>query len=320
MALGEFELIRRYFADLGPLRPGVEQGVGDDCALLSLPPGQWLATSIDTMVAGRHFLPNIDPEHLGWRALAAAVSDLAPAGAEPLWFTLALSLPAADPAWLEGFARGLRAGAEAWGLRLVGGDTTAGPLTITLQVMGAAPAIQPITRAGARPGDRVYLSGCTGEAAAALPLLGAAEHTAGQQALLQRYLRPQPRLALGLALRGLATAAVDISDGLLADAGHIAERSGVALRLQAEAIPLAPALLAEVGESQALALALAGGDDYELCFCVPPGSDAILAALSRQLQLPLTCIGEVRAGSGVHCLDRAGHPITLQRAGYEHFG
>lgn len=319
MALGEFELIARYFADLGPLRPGVLQDVGDDCALLALPPGQLLATSIDTMVAGRHFLPEIDPEDLGWRALAAAVSDLAPAGAEPLWFTLALSLPEADPVWLAGFARGLRAGAEAWGLRLVGGDTTSGPLTISLQVMGGVPAGQQIGRAGARPGDLVYLSGCTGEAAAALDLLGKSPVTDTQAQLLSRYLRPEPRLALGRGLRGLATAAVDISDGLLADAGHIAERSGVRLELRSEALPLSPALVAELGAAHALVLALSGGDDYELCFCAPPSAHSEVEALAQSLGLPITCIGEAVASAGVVCLDASGTPIEAVRTGYEHF-
>lgn len=317
--LGEFELIARFFSDLGPQRPGVVRDVGDDCALLQLPPGHLLATSIDTLVAGRHFLSSIDPFDLGWRALASCVSDLAAAGAEPLWFTLALTLPEADAAWLERLAAGLRAGAEAWGLRLVGGDTTSGPLTLSLQVMGAVPEGAALTRGGARPGDLVFVSGSPGEAAGALPLLGGASPAAHRQRLLERYHRPQPRLALGAALRGVASAAVDVSDGLLADAGHIAERSGVALDLHWPALPLSPALAAEVGEDAARLLALTGGDDYELCFTAPPQQRVRLGEIAAGLGLALTCIGEVRAGAGVRCLDASGQPIPIQRAGYEHF-
>ena len=319
MPLGEFDLIARYFADLGPSRPGVVAAVGDDCALLSLPPGQCMALSVDTLVSGVHFLPDVAPEDLGWRALAVNVSDLAAAGAEPLWFSLALTLPNVDEDWLAGLARGLAAGASAWGLRLVGGDTTRGPLSLTLQVMGAVPEGQTRGRHGARPGDLLYVSGWPGEARAGLALM-AGERQAGREAdsLRQRFLRPEPRRALGLALRGLATASIDVSDGLLADAGHIAERSGVRVVVDAATVPQS-VMLREVAGDDALAWALGGGDDYELCFTAPLERAAELSALAEHLGLPLTRIGRVEAGSGLVCVDAAGEPLGPLSPGYQHF-
>lgn len=318
-ALGEFELIHRYFAAAACTAPapGVARGIGDDCALLQLLPGEQLAVSTDTQVAGVHFPDRHDPFLLAQRVLAAAASDLAAMGATPVGFTLALTLPSADPAWLEGFARGLDVMARACALALIGGDTTRGPLNINVTVFGRLPSGQALLRCGARPGDLLCIGGPTGEAAAALPLvLGERDPNGeGDGELLARYWTPQPQLALGQALRGLASAALDVSDGLLADCGHIVEQSAVALLIDAERVPLTAALRAAAGE-RALQLALSGGDDYVLVFTLPP---AALPALQASGQ-PFHVIGRVAAGNGVRVLDRDGRDITPAAGGYQHFG
>lgn len=317
--LGEFELIRQYFAAAACAAPvaGVAHGIGDDCALLQLAPGEQLAVSTDSQVAGVHFPHDPDPFLLAQRVLAAAASDLAAMGATPVGFTLALTLPAADPAWLAGFARGLDRMARACGLALIGGDTTRGPLNINVTVFGRLPAGQALLRSGAHPGDLLCIGGPTGEAAAALPLvLGErAPRDAADAFLLARYWTPQPQLALGQALRGLASAALDVSDGLLADCGHIAEESGVALVIEAARVPLTGALRAAAG-ARALSLALGGGDDYVLAFSVAPHA---LTAL-QVAGLSFHVIGRVAAGRGVCVLDAAGRDITPAVGGYQHFG
>lgn len=317
--LGEFALIRQYFAAAACAAPaaGVARGIGDDCALLQLLPGEQLAVSTDSQVAGVHFPERHDPFLLAQRVLAAAASDLAAMGAAPLGFTLALTLPAADPVWLEGFARGLDAMARACQLALIGGDTTRGPLNINVSVFGRLPAGQALLRSGARPGDLLCLGGATGEAAAALPLVLGERAAAGEgdAQLLAQYWTPQPQLALGQALRGLASAALDVSDGLLADCGHIAEESAVRLVIEAERLPLSAALRSAAGE-RALQLALCGGDDYVLAFSLPPAALPALAASGHAFHV----IGRVEAGSGVHVLDGAGRDITPAAGGYQHFG
>lgn len=318
-ALGEFALIRQYFAAAACAapRPGVALGIGDDCALLHLPPGERLAVSTDTQVAGVHFPHDPDPFLLAQRSLAAAASDLAAMGAAPLGFTLALTLPAAEPAWLEAFARGLDVMARACRLSLIGGDTTRGPLNINVTVFGSLPAGQALLRSGARPGDLLCIGGPTGEAAAALPLvLGArAAVGAGDAQLLARYWTPQPQLALGQALRGLASAALDVSDGLLADCGHIATASGVRLVVEAPRLPLSAALRAAAGD-QALTLALSGGDDYVLAFTLAPHAVSALQVAG----VPFHIVGRVETGSGVALHDGAGRDITPASSGYQHFG
>jgi thiamine-monophosphate kinase len=314
MALSEFELIARYFASpdfVLPAPEGVVLGIGDDAAILRLPPGEDLLVSIDTLVAGVHFPPTVAPEYLGHRALAVNLSDLAAMGARPLWFTLALTLPAADETWLDGFSRGLAALARRVGIALVGGDTTRGPLSITVQVHGAAPEGRALRRDGARAGDEVWVSGHPGTAALGLRrLLAGAPAT---EAPVRVFLLPEPRLGLGIALRGLASAAIDVSDGVLADAGHIAERSGVAIALECDWLPLGPELAALADRDDALALLLGGGDDYELCFTAPPACAAAITAAAARLGLPCTRIGRVLSGQGVAC---AGVAAT---AGYQHF-
>ena len=317
--MGEFELIRRYFAAAPCAQggDGVVRGIGDDCALLALPAGEQLAVSTDTLVAGVHFPDACDAFLLGQRALAVSASDLAAMGATPLAFTLALTLPSATEAWLAEFARGLQVMAQHCSLALVGGDTTRGPLSLTLTVFGRVPAGQALLRSGAQVGDLLCVGGELGDAAGALPLvLGQRDAAADiREALLARYWSPQPQLALGQALRGRATAALDISDGLLADCGHIARASQVALEIELEQVPLSAALRAFAGEEQARLCALAGGDDYRLAFTLPPARLAELQAAWPGIRV----IGRVHAGSGVRLLDAAGQTIEAPRGGYQHF-
>lgn len=326
MPLSEFELIDRYFrrGDLSESSANatagavpVTLGIGDDCALLTLPPGEQLLLSVDTLVEGVHFPRHFNPADLARRALAVCVSDLAACGAQPLAYTLALTLPDVSEAWLAPFADSLHSTADRYGIRLVGGDTTKGPLTLSLQVMGSAPPGAALLRRGARPGEAIYLSGFPGEARAALDLLGRDSLNADQTQLMQRYLAPEPRLQLGLALRGVATAAVDVSDGLAADLGHILVASGVAATLYAEQLPISPGLARQAG-ARALDYVLGGGDDYELCFTAPDERHEQVMRISRELGLPIHQIGRVDAGVGLRCLDSAGQALALPD-GYRHF-
>lgn len=319
VTVGEFELIRRFFA-AAPCAQAVEAvalGIGDDCALLQLPAGEQLAVSTDTLVVGVHFPVSCDPFLLGQRALAVAASDLAAMGATPLAFTLALTLDTAEPAWLQAFAAGLSQMAQTCRMALVGGDTTRGPLSLTLTVFGRVPVGQALTRSGARPGDLLCVGGVLGDAAGALPLvLGQRKAPADQaEPLLRQYWSPLPQLELGELLRGKATAALDISDGLLADCGHIARASAVALQVEREKIPLSTALRAFAGEA-ATDCALAGGDDYVLAFTLPEEHLAVVQAQWPAMQV----IGRVLGGQGVQLMDGAGQPIIQSRTGYQHFG
>ena len=317
--MGEFELIRHYFAAAACAQAadGVVLGIGDDCALLEVPAGEQLAVSTDTLVAGVHFPVDAPGELLGQRALAVSVSDLAAMGATPLAFTLALTLPEVSPDWLADFTAGLESMARQCGVRLVGGDTTRGPLSLTLTVFGRVPAGQALTRAGARPGDLLCVGGNLGNGAGALPfVLGERAEQAQSTELLAHYWSPMPQLQLGQALRGLATAALDISDGLLADCGHIARASGVALFVEQQRLPLSAALLACMGDKRARQLALGGGDDYVLAFTLPAEKLDALRAMGQ----PVTVIGRVEAGQGVHLLDADGRVIEPRYSGYQHFG
>ena len=317
MALGEFELIARYFSR--PVaRRDVLVGVGDDAALLEVPAGQALAAATDTLVEGRHFLPDAPPESVGHQALAVNLSDLAAMGAEPAWALLALSLPEPDTHWLEGFARGFHALADRAGLTLVGGDTVRGPRVVTVQVLGFVPAGLALRRDGARPGDVLYASGSLGDAAAGLKLLRDGGRADTDSSLVRRYRFAEPRLALGMALRGVASAAIDVSDGLLGDLGKLCDASGVGAILELEQLPLSRALLASFDATQAERFALGGGDDYELAFAVPRAAvsemETSLATIGR-----ITRIGEIVTGHGVRC-QRAGQTVEPEIAGYDHFG
>ena len=318
--MGEFELIRNVFAaaPCAQSGEGVALGIGDDCALLDVPFGEQLAISTDTLVAGVHFADPCDPFLLGQRSLAVAASDLAAMGATPLAFTLALTLPTVDADWLEAYARGLNLMAQGCGLRLIGGDTTRGPLCLTLTVFGRVPNGQALTRSGAQPGDLLCVGGELGNGAGALPLvlnqLSAGPSIA--EPLLAHYWSPQPQLALGQVLRGKATAALDISDGLLADCGHIAAASRVGLLIENDRLPISLALQEFLGDAGAQQAALSGGDDYVLAFTLPAVELPTLLADGW----PIHVIGRVVEGQGVGLLDVDGQDITPTIRGYQHFG
>ncbi|KPQ01868.1 thiamine-phosphate kinase [Marinobacter sp. HL-58] len=314
--MGEFELIRRYFCPLAEAgsSSAVLLGPGDDCAIQRVEPGRDLVFSVDTLVEGVHFPRHYDPEKLGWRSLAVAASDLAAMGADPVCFTLALTLPAADPHWLHGYARGLANAARSFGLSLAGGDTTRGPLTLSLQVHGTVPRGLAICRSGARVGDYVCVSGTLGDAGAALNYLDSETPGPDEQSVLDRFHHPTPRLSLGVGLRGHASAAVDISDGLVADLTHILEASGVAARIETAHLPLSAALKRIAG-ANAVSLALNAGDDYELCITISPEA---WVGLPEDIRRQLTIIGEVTFGEGL-VIERDGHSQAVVAGGYDHF-
>ena len=323
--MGEFDLIARYFTR--PVRRAA-LGVGDDCALLAPAPGMQLAVSSDMLVEGRHFFAGTDPERLGHKALAVNLSDLAACGARPLAFTLALALPQVDAAWLEGFSRGLLQLADAHGCELVGGDTTQGPLNICITVFGEVPTGQALLRSGAQPGDDIYVSGTLGEARLALDALrGQFALPANMLAhLRQRLERPTPRVALGLALRGVASSALDLSDGLLGDLGHILRASGVGACIDTSKtinlIAISARSISATGQFDADYLqqcTLAGGDDYELAFTAPAGRRADVAAAALASSTPVTRIGVVQAAPGLRLVDAAGRPVAQRYASFDHF-
>ncbi len=322
MSLGEFELIERCFARPGrPQGRAVALGVGDDCALLQPGPGMQLAVSSDMLVEGRHFLSTVPPDALGHKALAVNLSDLAACGAQPLAFTLALSLPSADAVWVQRLADGLFALADRSGIALVGGDTTAGPLNLCVTVMGEVPSGQALLRSGARPGDELWVSGELGDARLALEVfrgqlsLPQADFEQARQAME----RPQPRLALGLALRGLASSAIDLSDGLLGDLGHILRRSGVGAQVELHALPRSALMARQTPALQASCL-LAGGDDYELLFTAPAAAHEAVLAAGRAAAVPVCRVGLITAAPGCQVLDAQGQPFRgpLPRA-FDHF-
>jgi thiamine-monophosphate kinase len=312
--MGEFELIRRYFQ---PLADGTGQdqlllGPGDDCAIQRVSPGLDLVFSVDTLVEGVHFPSDYSPDYLGWRALAVAVSDLAAMGASPVCFTLALTLPDSNQGWLKPFSEGLARASKAFSIALAGGDTTRGPLTISIQVHGTVESGRALYRSGAKPGDLICVSGTLGAAGAALDYLAAPAPSPDQLALLSRYHFPEPRLSLGQQLAGRASSAIDISDGLLADLGHILDASGVGARIDTGRIPIMAELVALKGEN-ARDLALGAGDDYELCITIPPETFGTLdASVAREL----TVIGEITSEPGL----QLSGPVSGVIQGYEHFG
>jgi thiamine-monophosphate kinase len=315
--MSEFDLIRRHLTGIGTGRDDVLVDVGDDCAVLHVPPGRELAVGIDTLVAGVHFLPDCDPAGLGWKSLAVNLSDLAAVGAEPAWATLALTLPQADEAWLTAFVRGFGELAAAEDVRLVGGDLTRGPLTVTVQAHGFVPADHALRRSGAGPGDLICVSGALGDAGLALRHLQAGEPV--DDYLRRRLERPTPRVALGEVLRGLATAAIDLSDGLLSDLGHVLTASGCAARVELDRLPLADQVAAVVAAGDDWALPLASGDDYELCFTLPPTAAGQLPVLAAAAGCPVTIIGEVLSGGGLRFIRADGGGWTPTGGGYDHF-
>lgn len=319
MAVGEFELIQQYFVRLNTGR-GVAMGIGDDCAILAVPEGKQLAVSMDTLVAGVHFPKNADPEKIAERALRVNLSDLAAMGAEPLWFTLGLTLPESDPNWLNGFSQGLFQVADKYNCALVGGDTTRGPLSITIQVHGALDVGAGLMRSGASVGDLVLVTGPLGDAAAALAVIKG-ELEVGEQAFryfMDSFYRPEPKLQQGKLLAGIASAALDISDGLIADLGHICEQSMVGATIDIDRLPLSDAMKKRADPVQAIMWALGGGDDYQLCFTVPQDNFRELEALMERGKIDATVVGEIVSGDKVTCL-KDGKPVSLPSKGYNHF-
>lgn len=319
---GEFELIARHFA-VAPLY-AARLGIGDDCALLGdVPAGECLAVSTDMLVAGRHFFDDVDPAALGWKSLAVNLSDLAAMGARPMAFTLALALPAIDDRWLSAFAEGLLALAAGHGCELVGGDTTRGPLTISITVFGSVPPARALRRDAGRPGDDIWVSGPLGAAAWAVARRQAGEPLPVGHPALARLDRPQPRVTLGRALLGVAHAAIDLSDGLIGDLAHVCERSRVGARLHWPALPVADCL-AGLPLAERRRLALAGGDDYELLFTAPAEARATIATVSAA-EVAAGGRASVRVGTlvdepGIVLLDHAGVPIPVDGvAAFDHF-
>ncbi len=317
MSLGEFDLIAKYFTR--PVRRAA-LGIGDDCALLAPAPGMQLAVSSDMLVEGRHFLSTVAPDRLGHKALAVNLSDLAACGARPLAFTLALALPRADEAFLEGFARGLFALADAHGIELVGGDTTQGPLNLCITVMGEVPEGGALLRSGARPGDDLYVSGRVGDARLALEVFRGTVSLPGHdfETVREAMEQPQPRVALGQALRGIASSAIDVSDGLLGDLGHILRRSGVAAEVSVDAVPRS-AVLATQPLARQRECTLAGGDDYELLFTAPAERAAQVQAAAQSAGTAVTRIGRIEAGQGLRLVDGDGHAVAHTFGSFDHF-
>lgn len=319
MPLSEFELIERYFRDCGHRRGDVILGVGDDAAVLQCPAGAQLAVAVDTLVEDVHFPRGSPAQSIGHRALAVNLSDLAAMGARPAWALLALTLSEADERWLAQFAAGLDALAQAHGVALVGGDTTRGPMSVTVTVLGHLPPGRGLRRGGGAPGDALFVSGTPGDAAAGLALeQGRLAPCEQAEYLRRRFLFPTPRLALGERLRELASGCIDVSDGLLADAHKLARASGCGVELMAAALPLSAPLLGAVGMSRAREFALSGGDDYELCFTVRPHALERLACELPPAEWGYRRIGTLQAQPGARVMDEAG-VLEASSSGYDHF-
>lgn len=320
MSLSEFALIERYFRKAGAMRADVNLGVGDDAALLQSPPGAQLVAAMDTLVEGVHFPHGSPPASIGHRVLAVNLSDLAAMGARPAWALLALTLPKIDEHWLEEFTGGFSALARSHDVALVGGDTTSGPLSVTVQIMGHVAKSTALLRSGGRPGDQVFVSGTPGDAAAGLAIeqskLTASRDPVGY--LRNRFLYPSPRLALGDCLRGYATACIDVSDGLLGDAGKLAHASGCGVEIVFDDVPVSEELVSAVGELRARELALTGGDDYELCFTVSPSGVERLRHNLPPERWGYCCIGTLREASGT-VVTSNGNVIEFSHSGYDHF-
>lgn len=321
MSESEFDLIERFFTRQPVRRSDVVLGIGDDCALLDVPTGQRLAVSMDALVAGRHFLADADPVGIGHKALAVNLSDLAAMGATPAWVTLGLTLPKVETNWLTGFVQGFFGLAEQYDVQLIGGDTTRGPLTIAIQVHGFVAPTDALTRSGARPGDLICVTGTPGDAGLGLAILrGEVEVAEAYRDYLQQRLeRPEPRIGPGRDLAGLASAAIDVSDGLAQDLGHILQRSGVGARLELEQLSASPALMDTLDTMDRYRAILSGGDDYELCFTVPPNRLSELESVSERWACRCTVIGTIEAEPGLRCHLLDGCLWEQFPTGYDHF-
>ncbi|EQC01368.1 thiamine-phosphate kinase [Photorhabdus temperata] len=322
MACGEFDLIARYFDRQTTNRRDVNLGIGDDCALMMLADKQQLAVSTDTLVSGVHFLPDISPEDLAYKSLAVNLSDLAAVGADPAWLSLALTLPEIDECWLSGFSDSLFEQLRYYGMQLIGGDTTRGPMSLTLTIHGLVPAGRALRRAGAKNGDWIYVSGSLGDSAAGLALLQnhlQISDPVSRDWLIQRHLRPQPRILLGQALRDLATSAIDLSDGLISDLGHILKASRCGARINLDAIPYSGAMKQYVEPQQALMWALSGGEDYELCFTVPERNRGALEIALAHTGAGFSCVGQIMPESEEIRYYSKNKEIKLDLKGFDHF-
>lgn len=316
--LTEFDIIKKYFQQQRLHDKHVVLGIGDDAALVNVPSNNLLAVAIDTLVKGVHFLPETAASDIGYKALAVNLSDLAAMGASPMWLTLALTLPEINEPWLEAFAQGLFQLANHYQLSLIGGDTTQGPLTITIQVHGLVPPQQALCRHQAQVGDKIYASGTLGDAGLGLLVAFNKKHLpqVEKEFVLQRLNRPTPRVELGIALRNIATSAIDISDGLVADLNHILTASCVGADLVVKDIPLSPTLRQHLPLAEAQHLALTAGDDYELCFTVSPDKEQILKDQLSPLNIPYACIGEITATQQLNIIGLSGE---LSALGFQHF-
>lgn len=315
MALSEFQLIQRYFSALTGVRDDVVLGIGDDCAVLNPPAGKQLVATIDTLVAGHHFVADVDPESLGHKSLAVNLSDLAAMGAEPAWAMLALSLPEVNEQWLTSFARGFANLAAEYAVQLVGGDTTRGPLSISIQMQGFVDPDMALRRNGAHPGDLIYVTGELGLAALELFLLQQGQLDWPRGALD----KPWPRVKEGMALAGIASAAIDISDGLLADLGHICEASGTGACIHCTGLPLDQKLKRHIQSTGDWSLPLSGGDDYQLCFTVPPRRQPQLEHVMDAQGFSFSMIGQMESGRDIRVIMPDGKPLAPVLDGFDHF-
>lgn len=314
--MDEFGLIEYLKQRNRVVRDDVLQGIGDDCARVWVPEGFELAITTDTLIDGVHFPLGTSAHAVGFKALAVNLSDLAAMGAQPAWVTLALSMPSVDMDWVQRFAEGFFTLAETLNIQLIGGDTTQGPLSITVQAHGFIPKGQALTRGGARPGDYICVTGTLGVAGLELLKLGGAPQ---EQTPVNRLNYPEPRVGAGMALRGIASAAIDISDGLIADLGHILDASGVGARLTLEDIPLSKNMREDQDPARMLELALTAGDDYELCFTIPESQIEAVNALQYPLNLPIKHIGNIQSQSGLRIYRQNGEPLEISSGGFSHF-
>lgn len=317
----EFDVISRYFNRQSSSRKDVRLGIGDDCALVIPSQKQYLAISTDTLVSGIHFFPDIDPADLGYKALAVNLSDLAAMGADPAWVSLALTLPKVDELWLEAFSQSFYQLLDYYGMQLIGGDTTKGPLSLTLTINGLVPIDKELTRGGAKTGNWIYVTGWLGDSAAGLAILEnnlTVENQEMRDYLVKRHLRPQPRILMGQGIRQVATAAIDISDGLISDLGHILKASDCGAKIYLDRLVFSEALSANSSREQAITWALTGGEDYELCFTVPEDNRKALDTALSGLGIPYTCVGQITANGGLQLFD-GDKPVTFDKKGFDHF-
>jgi thiamine-monophosphate kinase len=319
MPLSEFDLIRKYFRSPSGSAPGVRCGIGDDAALVAIPAGMDLALSMDTLVAGVHFQRDATAADIGYKSLAVNLSDMAAMGARPGWALLSLTLPEPDENWLGQFMLGFNELAEKYSVSLIGGDLSRGPLSITIEIHGLLPEGKGLRRSGASADDLIYVSGTLGDGGLALKILAGQETVSGngRSYLLSRLHRPSPRVELGMALLPIATSAIDISDGLVADLGHVLEASGVGARLDPEKLPLSEPVQ-QLGSERAWGIAATSGDDYELCFTVSPDRRIALEKKCKQ-ECPVTCIGSITAQPGMQWVRTDGSVFQPEGSGYRHF-